>query len=227
MSSGERDKFSAAAPALGYFYQCRYALLAALRRLPDSDAFCIYIETLDDVVFESEGGPVELLQTKHKLNHETDLSDSSTDLWKSLRIWLEGTKNGSIPVDAQLFLLTTATCVAGAAVSYLRSDELRDITKVITRLDSIASTSTNKTNEDGYTLFRELESASKKQFLERVIVLDAAPTIADLDDLLRRAVYYAVERKFLNLFLEKMEGWWLRRLLKHLITTPATPILSG
>jgi hypothetical protein len=43
--------FSAKDSALGYLYQCRLALLYALRRLKESDDVEIAIESLDDVTF--------------------------------------------------------------------------------------------------------------------------------------------------------------------------------
>ena len=92
------NPFSAADSALGYLYQVRVALLWALRRLKTDVDFVISLETLDDVTFETKGGkPEELLQTKHHRNREATLTDASEDLWKSLRVWFEGTpgKNDS------------------------------------------------------------------------------------------------------------------------------------
>jgi len=54
--------FSATDSALGYLYQVRLALLSSLRRLSMDASFTVYFETLDDVVFEQAGTPVELLQ---------------------------------------------------------------------------------------------------------------------------------------------------------------------
>ena len=45
------NKFSAAASALGYLYQVRYALFEALRRLRNDLEFSVSLETIDDVVF--------------------------------------------------------------------------------------------------------------------------------------------------------------------------------
>jgi hypothetical protein len=49
----------------------------------------VAIERLDDITFESDGTALELLQTKHHLNQEASLTDSSTELWKTLRIWAD------------------------------------------------------------------------------------------------------------------------------------------
>ena len=65
MEEDQAFSHSAASSALGYLYQVRYALLEALRRLRKSQEFLVNIETLDDIVFDAQGQPTELLQTKH------------------------------------------------------------------------------------------------------------------------------------------------------------------
>ena len=80
MSTSKRGQYSAASSALGYFYQVRYALLDALRRLPEGERFCVGIETLDDVVFEKDGTGADVLQTKHHINAHANLTDASSDL---------------------------------------------------------------------------------------------------------------------------------------------------
>ena len=79
----------AAASALGYLFQCRYALLEGLRIVPDTPQLLISIEKFDDVAFEANGEPTELIQTKHHIDKAGDLSDGSVDLWKTLAIWLK------------------------------------------------------------------------------------------------------------------------------------------
>jgi len=63
----KQTQFSASPSVIGYLYQCRYALLSALSRLWTGDEFLLHLETLDDVVFETAGSPLEILQTKHHL----------------------------------------------------------------------------------------------------------------------------------------------------------------
>lgn len=87
MKANERGQYSAAPSALGYIYQVRYPLLKSLLPLRKIEQFVVYTETLDDVVFETGGEAPELLQTKYIINRAADLTDSSTDLWKTLRIW--------------------------------------------------------------------------------------------------------------------------------------------
>jgi len=225
VSTGERGQYSAAPSSLGYFYQCRYALLEALRRLPEGDCVWIGIETLDDVVFETDGSAVDVLQTKHHINAHASLADASPDLWKTLRIWIEGQSDGTIPQDAQFFLITTAACSDGTAAAYLRPDG-RDEKKALEHLAATASTSTSETNASAYRAFSSLKDDGRARLVKSVTVADASPTIGQLDDRLRRAVFYAVERRFLDSYLQRLEGWWYGRVVRHLLDCSAGPILG-
>ncbi|MBI2569832.1 MAG: hypothetical protein HYV63_22745 [Candidatus Schekmanbacteria bacterium] len=71
--------FDASASLLGYLFQVRIGLADAVRRLRRCETFTVGIETLDDVVFETVGSPVEILQTKHHLNAKTGLGDASAE----------------------------------------------------------------------------------------------------------------------------------------------------
>lgn len=226
MSKEERGQYSAASSALGYFYQCRYALLEALRRLPEGARVCIGIETLDDVVFETDGSALDVLQTKHHINAHANLTDASPDLWKTLRIWIEGQIDGTIPQDAQFFLITTALCGDGTAAAYLRPNG-RDVNKALKNLAATASTSTSETNAPAYQAFSSLNYDARAHLMKSVTVLDASPSIGQLDDRLRQAVFFAVERRFLDSYLQRLEGWWYGRVVRHLLVdSNAGPILG-
>ena len=224
MSTG-RGKYSAASSSLGYFYQCRYALLEALRRLPEGDSISIDIETLDDVVFETDGSAIDVLQTKHHINSHANLADASPDLWKTLRIWIEGQSDGNIPQDAQFFLITTAVCNDGTAAAYLRP-ETRDEMKALKGLNATVSTSTNETNLPAYQAFSSLDMKDRERLVTSITVLDGSPSIGQLDDQLQQAVFYAVERQFLDSYLQRLEGWWFGRVIKHLLDNNAGPVLG-
>jgi hypothetical protein len=137
------QNFSATDSALGYLYQFRLALWSSLQKCRKNKSFSVYLETLDDVVFESNDFSVELLQLKHHRNHAENLSDSSSDLWKSFRVWIEGRTNNSIPGDAQLYLITTSKISAKSLASYLTLED-RNEAEALKKLQKIASTSTTK-----------------------------------------------------------------------------------
>lgn len=221
-----RGSHSAASSALGYLYQCRYALLESLKRLRKDQEFLVSIETLDDVVFEEVGEPPELLQTKHHLNNPGDLTDSSSDLWKTIRIWCEAITAGNLPEGSLFFLITTAQTVDGSATYYLKTNASRNPESAMQRLNSTAESSISQTNALAYEAYRSLNHAQKRQLLEFVFVVDGAPNIHDLDAELKEVVYFAVEQRFLDSFLKRLEGWWYRLAVKHLVDSDARPIMS-
>lgn len=219
--------FSAASSATGYLYQCRYGLLEALRRMRQELDFQVCIETLDDVVFDQQGSPPELLQTKHHVNHAADLTDASVDLWKTLRIWCEGVASGSLQLGSRFILITTAPAGSGSAAQMLRPGTARNVSGALERLRSTAATSTNQTNAPAYTAFKALDGTKQQQLLDGVTVVDSASTIMSLDADIRHEVFYAVDRQFLDAFLVRLEGWWFRRVVRHLATERGVPILSA
>jgi hypothetical protein len=226
MNANERGQYSASSSALGYLYQVRYALLESLRRLRETQEFTVEIETLDDVVFERHGAAPELLQTKHHLNTTADLTNSSPDLWKTFRIWCEALASDDIPEGTLYFLITTAQGVDGHAAHYLRADESRNPDKAMERLNSTVDSSTNRANAQAYQAYRSLNLDQRKRLLQNVFVFDAAPHIQDLDSELREVLFYAVKQQFLNSYLQRLEGWWYRRTIQHLVDEKAKPISS-
>lgn len=216
MTNAKSGQFSAVDSAMGYLYQVRVALLWALRRLPASAEFFVSLETLDDVTFESiDGTPQDLLQTKHHLNRKATLTDASPDLWKTVRAWLEAHKSGQVQSGTALHLLTTAQAPAGSAASYLGMGN-RNVEAALGLLQTTAQSSVNETNKPGYALFLEMGAAKRRTVFDDIVVLDSSPTIADLDRALIATVFSAVERRHLESFLERLEGWWLRRVVRQL-----------
>lgn len=226
-ASANGHPYSAASSATGYLYQCRYGLLEALRRMRQEHDFQVCIETLDDVVFEQQGTPPELLQTKHHVNRAADLTDASVDLWKTLRIWCEGVASGSLRLGSRFILITTAAAGSGSAAEMLGPGPGRNVPGALDRLRSTAATSTNQTNAPAYTAFRAMDAGHLQRLLDDVTVVDSASTITALDVDMRQEVFYAVDRHFLDAFLVRLEGWWLRRVIRHLATERGVPILSA
>jgi hypothetical protein len=212
------NRFSAAEPAIGYLYQMRVALLWALRRLKESPDFMVSLETLDDVVFEKSGKAKELIQTKHR--RSAALTNASPDLWKSLRVWFEGFADKSIPPGTVLHLLTTASAPPGCVAAHLRQTN-RNVQTALAMLEATAQTSRNLENAAAYAAFLKTAAPDRGAILDAVFVIDAGPNISDLDEKLRTEVFWAVERRYLNAFLEYLEGWWLRRTVTQLLRIKA------
>jgi len=72
------SKFSATASAQGYLYQVRYGLLLMFKAVQSNPQAEFSLERLDDIAFEQNGDPLELIQSKHHVT-PADLTDASSD----------------------------------------------------------------------------------------------------------------------------------------------------
>lgn len=218
--------FSATDSALGYLYQVRLALLSSLKRLAKDEVFAVYLETLDDVVFEQDGSALELLQLKHHRERSANLTNASTDLWKSFRIWMEGRANGTIPEDARLYLITTSSVGRDSSASCLMFEN-RNEDEALRQLRITASTSTSQTNAPVYSLFRNLLPDDQAKLVSSITILPNALSISDVSEALRIEARLVVRRDHLDSFLTRLEGWWYRRAIEQMIAPAILPILSN
>src|SRR5262245_38157063 len=129
MTDQSNSPFSATGSLLGYLYQVRYALLAALRAHPVTPDFLISIELLDDVAFEPVtglGDPAVLFQTKHHLKRTAAITDYSPDLWHTIRIWAELIKSDQF-IDGTLLNLVTTAVAPPQSIAALLRPSARDV----------------------------------------------------------------------------------------------------
>jgi len=225
-SSSVSNQFSATPSLLGYLYQCRVALLESIKKLRNDIDFLVYIEILDDVAFETGPNVYELFQTKHHINQKGDLTDASSDLWKTIRIWSEGYSSKSIPQDSSLFLITTSQISENSIAWYLKQGDTRNTAQALSAMNSVVNTSTNKANISAYDVFRKLSQDQKNDLVNSITIIDSFPSITVIEEHLKQELFYAVEKKHLSPFLSRLEGWWLKRVIRQLTSTTKSPILD-
>ena len=217
----DRSPYSAAASLLGYIYQCRLALLESLKRLKSDPDIAVAIETLDDVVFEKNGSPTEIIQVKHHISRKASLSNASTDLWKSIRIWCDLFREGLSNENSILCLMTTEESAEDSAAHHLRI-EGRDIYKAETLLSQTSQTSVNESNKEGYKKFNSLKLEQRRALLERVYILDKSPLSKNLQIHLKEEIWGHCERRHGDQFLNYLEGWWIQRVVTGIDGTELT-----
>lgn len=184
------------------------------------------LERFDDVAFEQDGTPIQLLQTKHHVTHSGSLSNASTDLWKTLRVWSESVASEIVqPRVTILTLITTGQAPQDSAASLLRPQE-RDEEKALQLLAGVARTSSNQNNKSAYEAFLNLDEEQRRSLVASIIVIDSSPAITDVSDQILKELRLTVRPKFLNLVYERVEGWWFNRVIKHLLADSQLPILA-
>jgi hypothetical protein len=219
------SKHSAAPSMQGYLFQCRFALLEMLRRFPSNPLVSLTIETLDDVVFEKDGSPAEIIQLKHHISRSANLTDASVDLWKTIGIWMDIYNGKAIPCDATFLMVTTEKASVESA-AYFLTFKNRNLDVAIQKLDQTAQTSTNKETQEFRKIFSELADEKKKELLKNAYIVDSSPICDDVEQKLQRKLYLACSRSKLNIFLSYLEGWWFQRVVKSFSTPKKRTILG-
>ncbi|MCA9965583.1 MAG: hypothetical protein KC423_15115 [Anaerolineales bacterium] len=215
------SRFSATGPLLGYIYQVLYALLLLLE--DDRDECLLSIERLDDVAFETNGSPSELLQLKHHRQSEASLADTSPDLWKTLRIWSEEVfRQQYDPSELRLTLITTASAKENTIASLLRNDHKRNVADATNKLVEVANNSINRGLASAFDAFLALSKHQREQLITAVYIVDSSPNIVDLPQKIKRKLL-GVHPDYRNGAYEQIEGWWFDKAVKHLSDTlPST-----
>jgi len=211
----ESSVHSAAEAALGYLYQAKWALLELLRGSAARPEAAISLELYDDVAWDETGSPTELLQLKHHVSSVRNLTDRSPDLWRTIELWLDAGPP-SDPDGPTLTLITTQIAAQGTAVAAMRPDASYNLGEAIRLLEAAAQHSDAASTRAVRERFLSLGSEERAQFVGRMRVLDGAPVVGELDDLVRKALLFALPVGHEGAFLDRLWGWWFRRVLDML-----------
>ncbi|MFE3901248.1 ABC-three component system protein [Streptomyces sp. NPDC059153] len=201
-----KGSHSAAPNAIGYQHQTWWALVEILQSGAVRPDAALSLELYDDVAWEREGTATELLQVKHHIGQHRTLTDSSTDVWRTLKVWMDEAS----PADAagpDLALVTTESTAAGTAVAALRP-HTRDETGALRLLEHVARTSESKQTEVARRQFLDLGAAARLTFLTRIRVIDRSPHIEDVADHVKRHLHWALPPGHEDLFLAMVWRWW-------------------
>jgi hypothetical protein len=216
MSDQTVHTYNAAASILGYLYQVRVALLWALQQAKIGE-FTVSLETLDDVAFEANGIPLSVIQTKHSIVKKANLTDTSADLWKTLRVWIVGNASGEVPTDTSLFLITTSSiteCTAAQALCAYAPT--RNIPKACSRLAQAASSSSNDSLQDVFAAFLALSQTDQEKLLHRVVVIPDEGNVAEILFKIESELHW-MTLHHQKTAVELLEGWWFKRVVHELV----------
>ncbi|MGE5360767.1 MAG: ABC-three component system protein [Bacteroidales bacterium] len=215
MTAPTTDKYSASEQGLGYIYQARLALLHLLQ-LPEDTA--VFLEMDDDLDFIDGDGGKSLASLKHKAIGDR-LTDLSTDFWKSVNIWLARYKrDGRAASNLRFFLFTTGTVATDSFLARLlpgQSVASGHVATLTELANGALAESTSKVIAPIATAFNELSDPEKQDFLERILILDGSPRIADIPAIIRDQMR-SIRREHREFVFERLEGWWTDAVIKQL-----------
>lgn len=206
---------------LGYLYQVRYALALLLEN--ENADFQISIEKYDDIAFSKDGLPKELIQLKHHIRQHGDLTDGSTDLWRTLKVWIDIISDTpNVLRDTEFFVITTAIAPDSSATSYLKKDDNRNIESAYRILKETCTNSKNRDHQKYYKAFLNTDEATIKCLLNQICVVDGASNIIEVEKIFRKQIRYTCIPKHEDQICERLEGWWYRKAIEALSSN--TPI---
>lgn len=225
----KKSKHDATPSMLGFLYQCRFALLLALRRY-DPDVL-ISVEKLDDIAFVKDFAagqhlPLDLRQLKHHLSRQGGLGDKSRDIWKTLRIWAEAVKAKEVDLDcALLFMVTTSTATEHNAVYQLSSQrDDRDPEKARETLEKAGAESTAKKVQEAHSALMKLSKRKRQQLFRSIQLIDGSHDIKQLRSDIENEIRLVTTPQHRETFTDLLEGWWFRVVIDHLMDSTSRGI---
>lgn len=218
----KKSSTNASPSALGYLYQCRYALLNILNS-GDDPARSVSIEKLDDVAevtIDPTNGKlskVEMFQLKHHIKREGGTTNSHSDVWKTIKIWATAVKKKQVDLeDAKFFIITTSKAASSHAISKLRDDEMRSTEDARKKLEAAGAKSKNDTVTKAYKSLLKLSKTQRTKLFSRIYLIEDSPDITQVRGKLENAVWQAVSKNRASAFVDRLEGWWLNQVILHL-----------
>ena len=206
--------FSAIEPSLGYLYQVRYGLMLIVSE--ENEDAKLLIEQIDYISIETPDN-LNVYQTKLHIKSKANLTDASSDLWKTLRVWCEGIKSGQLNPENCLFNLITTEIASKDTLPYkLKQDasEERDIDEIQKLLLIEAAKTSNAKNKDAYTSFLSLTGDQQKSLIEKTTIIDAS---IDLNKA-KAKIYHELRNSTLKVepLYERLEGWFIGQVILQL-----------
>lgn len=218
--------FSAAPQALGYLYQARVALFLLLQ-CPDEAI--VKVEALDDIEVTDPlaAAKLKLTQLKHHVSKKAELTDHSSDLWKSIRVWAEQIADKRFALqDTKLYLVTTATAPPLSVASKLSVRD-REPSVAEAQLRNVAMTSSNKALRPSFDAFLALTAVQRMSLVASITVVDNHANIDEYKAKIRQHIRPAVRQQHVGVLYERLEGWWFDRIVQHLLHSVTTPYISA
>ncbi|MEC4027437.1 ABC-three component system protein [Myroides odoratimimus] len=210
--------FSAKEPSLGYIYQIKYALLLLLKDSRNLENPILRIECLDDIDI-TDVNTTNLYQTKLHIKSKANLTDSSVDFWKTIRIWSQYISDGTIDINQTVLnLITTENIPTTSILHKLKEKIINDVEllDIIKKLDEIAISSTSESTKKGREEYQKLSIENKRSLIERIRIFDNSVNISDIDAKIKKELIHSCYRNHLDAFLEILDGWWLSKAIKNL-----------
>ena len=207
---------------IGYLYQARYALYLLLNN--DDEQSEISIEKFDDVSFGNGDTHEIMIQLKHHVKAYGDLNNASTDIWRTLKVWIDAiSKHPDLLSKTKFMIITTASAPEGIAAYYFKTkSQKRDSLLAYSILKKVAEESQIKGHQSYYKAFTSMPESQIQHLLDCIYVIDKSSNIVDVESDIKKAIRYSSLPQYIDKICERLEGWWYKKAIEALCSE--TPI---
>jgi hypothetical protein len=207
--------FSAQEPSLGYLYQIRYGLLLIVSE-KNSDGR-LFIEKIDDISI-ARPNSLDVYQTKMHIKSVANLTNSSTDFWKTIRVWSVHIKKFGI--EGCIFNLITTAKASNGSIPYMLkqgNENNRDIDNLHKQFLEVIETSENRQNQLAYEAFLDLEAEKQKELISKIFVVDSSVSIDNIKVGITNELRLATYPNKVEALYERLEGWFFGEVILQLL----------
>ncbi|MEH7573887.1 ABC-three component system protein, partial [Cytobacillus firmus] len=171
------------------------------------------------------GSPAELIQMKHH-RRKGSLTDASSDIWKTLRVWSEAVLDGVVDTQSTTFsLITNEVASKGSAASLLTYDsKKRNVNQALEILIHTARNSENNNNSKAYEKFLQLTEQQQKALINNIYILDCSENIIETKEKIFYELRLTTRPEVISALFERLEGIWFDKVIKHLMIESRHPI---
>jgi hypothetical protein len=218
---------SAAASALGYYFQGSYALIVLLDA---DDTSSVSLETADDITLEGSGNP-KLLQLKHSTGTPAALTETNVGFWKAIGNWINASS------DARCLFVTCATVSPTSALLALvpgseartRADALQALAAEASKVTKARGEARKKTKKNSKTVlpfkdkgphceaFDALTSEMKLRLVKRITILPNSTNLGGVVQLVDERLRPIVEPQSRAIVRQRLLEWWDYRISRSLL----------
>lgn len=192
----------------GYLYQILSSLLLLIENKEPQAQICV--EKFDDVAFVEKDTPQVMIQTKHQMWRQGNLTNASADLWRTIRSWANAIQNDTNNLmDTDFLIITTASIPENSIASLLSESGERNCAKALRVLLEIAHANAESSNSKYYQAFLGLDALRQEYLVKHIYVYGSASTIRDIKRDMLPYIRCATLSDFVDRVYDRIVGWWI------------------
>ena len=208
----------ASAQALGYLYQTQCALLLLLKS-DDSD-IKICVEKFDDISFHKNDKPENLLQIKYHSN-KGNITNSSIDFWRTLKVWIDSIKKDSQLLEKTSFCIITTNSISENSIIEKIRGKTESIDYIYNNLRKIAEEGRKTIKSDSllskcYDTFINFDSSLVQGLINKINITPDFVRPSEVNEKILQKIKICTTQKNENTVFERLMGWWYKKMIECL-----------